>query len=877
MSISKYYANHSLIGQITTFLPNRLLYTLFFVFIFQCMCAQNATDIIMLSSGWQMREVSTEKWMQAVVPGCVHSDLLRNNVIPDPYYRTNEKNLQWIDKKDWEYKTSFTISDKYYKKEHIELIFKGLDTFSDVYLNNQKVLSTDNMFREWVLDSKTFLHVGENSLRIHFRSPITIGLELLKQNGFKLFSPNDQSENGGLTKEQLVSPFIRKAPYHFGWDWGPRFVTSGIWRPAFIRAWTGFKIMDFFVQQQSLTDNLAVLNGQIEIQSTKSQKGDVEISINEKETIKKSVFLKIGINQIQIPFEIKKPKRWWTNGLGKPTLYSIKATVSANQMIERQGTEIGLRTLRLVQKPDKAGHSFYFELNGIPVFAKGENHIPNEMFLDRATHEVYDWEIDTAVKSNLNMLRVWGGGIYEDDYFYQLCDRNGILVWQDFMFACAMYPGNDKFLNSVTQEADYQVKRLRNHPSIALWCGNNEIDVAWQNFNQGKGDWGWKKAYNEQQRTQVWSAYDTIFNKILFKAVNALSPQTPYWQSSPSSIIPKTHSTDTNPNGDAHYWGVWGNKHPFEKYADNIGRFMSEYGFQSFPELETVKKYALPSDYDIESEVMRHHQRSSIGNANIKEYMDMYYRKPINFEKFLYVGQVLQAYGIKFAIESHRRAMPYNMGSLVWQINDCWPVASWSSSDYFHRWKALQYEIKRSFEPIIISVFSKSDSTSISIVSDKLTRISAQLEISTCDFSGKVLQTQFLPVIVNPNGVTSVSTQQTSKLTNNPNGTYLSLSLRVKDQIVTKKTYFFTQPKNLTLTKPNIITKIEKKNLSWVVSLKTDYLAKDLYLNFPGVEGSFSDNYFDLIPGKERIITFIPKDKKMLPSSIELISLVDSY
>jgi len=499
------------------------------------------------------------------------------------------------------------------------------------------------------------------------------------------------------------------------------------------------------------------------------------------------------------------------------------------------------------------------------------------MFLDRATHDVYDWEIETAVKSNLNMLRVWGGGIYEDDYFYELCDKNGILVWQDFMFACAMYPGNEKFLNSITKEADYQVKRLRNHPSIALWCGNNEIDVAWQNFNQGKGDWGWKKAYNEQQRNQVWSAYDTIFNKILFKAVNTLSPQTPYWQSSPSSIIPKTHSTDTNPNGDAHYWGVWGSKHPFEKFADNIGRFMSEYGFQSFPELETVKKYALPSDYDIESEVMRHHQRSSIGNINIKEYMDMYYRKPIDFEKFLYVGQVLQAYGIQFAIESHRRAMPYNMGSLVWQINDCWPVASWSSCDYFHRWKALQYLIKRSFEPVLISAFNKNDSTTICIVSDKLKNINANIEIATCNFSGKVVQTRSLSVLVRANGVTSVLNLPTKQLTDKVNETYLSITLKTDMKILATKTYFFTHPKNLSLIKPTITSSVEKKNSVWVVTVKSDKLAKDLYLNFPGIEGFFSDNYFDLIPGKEKIITFIPKDKTLLPTKIELISLIDSF
>lgn len=849
---------------------------LFFFTLIQTNMAVKSVEILPLSSGWQMRDASVEKWYSAVVPGCVHSDLFRNQLIPDPYYRTNETQLQWIDKKDWEYKTSFDISDEMLKKERLELVFKGLDTYADVYLNDKKILSADNMFREWTVDVKPFLHQGENSLRIYFHSPIKIGLELMKMYGIGLKATNDQATVGGLTKDQMLSPYIRKAPYHFGWDWGPRFVTSGIWHPVFLRAWNEVKLEDFFVKQQSLTDQLAVLNGQIEIQSTKDQPAEIEIRDNSTIIAKQSVSLKAGSNTITIPFEIKNPKRWWTNGLGESYLYKFTAVVTANESTDKQTHEIGLRTLRLIQKPDSAGHSFYFELNGVPVFAKGENHIPNDMFLDRNTKDVYDWEIGTAVKSNLNMLRVWGGGIYEDDYFYELCDRNGILIWQDFMFACSIYPGNKEFLNSVTKEADYQVKRLRNHPSIALWCGNNENDVAWQQFNPG-GGWGWKKDYNEQQQAQIWTAYDTIFNHILADAVHSLDQQAPYWQSSPSSIVPKKYATYQNPDGDVHYWGVWWGKDPFEKYADNIGRFMSEYGFQSFPELETVKKYALPGDYDIESEVMRHHQRSSIGNVTIKEYMDMYYRQPADFEKFLYVGQVLQAYGIQFAIESHRRAMPFNMGSLVWQINDCWPVASWSSSDYYHRWKALQYEIKRSFEPIIISAYGKAENTCITVISDKLKDIQGVLEMAVCDFKGKILFKKSLPVVIKANSAIPVFCEETKKLTNNIAGTYFSLSLKVNDELIAHKIAYFTQPKNLNLIKPNINMKVEKKDSDWMISIKSNILAKDVYIDVPGVEGFLSDNYFDLLPGIERKIMFKPNDKSVKEISFTIMSLVDSY
>ena len=833
-------------------------------------------QIISLTNGWEMRQADTEKWIPAVVPGCVHSDLLRNKLIPEPYYRTNEKGLQWIDKKDWEYNTVFKVNADEFNNSNLELVFKGLDTYADVYLNGKEVLKADNMFREWTVAVKPLLKKGDNELRVYFHSPVLKGLDLLKKNGFTLHASNDQAENGGLTKDELLSPYIRKAPYHFGWDWGPRFVTSGIWQPIFLRAWDELKINDFYVSQKSLTDQKAQLNGQVEIQSDKTGKAEIIILVNEKEIVEQDINLKKGSNIVNIPFVIQQPKRWWSKGLGDAYLYRITAKVSTDKSSDDMSRNIGLRTLKLIQNPDSAGHTFYFELNGIPVFAKGENHIPNDMFLEKVTNEVYDWEIETAVKSNLNMLRVWGGGIYENDYFYDLCDRNGILVWQDFMFACTLYPGNEWFLNSVSKEVDYQVKRLRNHPSIALWCGNNEIDVAWQNFDLNN-DWGWKKTYSAQQREQIWAAYDTIFNKILPAAVHAMSAQTAYWHSSPASLVPKQHANDKNANGDVHYWGVWWGKHPFEKYAENIGRFMSEYGFQSFPELETVKKYALPADYDIESEVIRHHQRSSIGNVTIKEYMDIYYRKPLNFEKFLYVGQVLQAYGIQFAIESHRRAMPFNMGSLVWQINDCWPVASWSSSDYYHRWKALQYEIKRSFEPVIVSAYSDGENTIVKIVSDKLQNIEAQLKMNIYDFAGKLVSTKSFAVNVKSNGITDVIKDKTSNLTLDPQNNYMTFSLKSKESALAEKIYFFTQPKNMNLSKPNIITRVEIQGANWVVTLNTNVLAKNVYLNYSGIEGFFSDNYFDLLPGIEHKVTFTPVVKNTAISKLSIMSLVDSY
>ena len=838
--------------------------------------SKSSTVELPITQDWEMRQTTSDKWSKAVVPGCVHSDLLRNKEIPEPYYRTNEKDLQWIDKKDWEYKTIFEVNNELLKNDHLELLFKGLDTYADVYLNDQKILVADNMFREWQVEVKQFLHLGSNRLRIVFKSPILTGLELLKAHGFVLQATNDQSENGGLGKDELVSPFIRKAPYHFGWDWGPRFVTSGIWKPVFLRAWSEVQLSDFSVQQQSLTDKLALLMGRFELRSTKAQKAELFVFINGKRKEKRSVTLEQGLNILEIPFEIKNPLFWWTNGLGKANLYNITASIQSELSSDSQSREIGLRMLRLVQKPDSAGHSFYFELNGVPVFAKGANHIPNDMFLDRVTKEVYDREIETAVHSNMNMLRVWGGGIYEDDYFYEQCDKKGILVWQDFMFACALYPGNEQFLNSIRQEAVYQVKRLRNHPSMALWCGNNEIDLAWSNYSP-TGGWGWKQRYNEAQRKQIWTTYDTIFNHLLADVVKEHAPQTPYWQSSPATLLTQKHAPTNNASGDAHYWGVWGQKAPFEKFSSNIGRFMSEYGFQSFPELPTVQQYALPEDYDIESEVMRHHQRSRIGNATIKQYMNWYYRVPESFEQFLYVGQLLQAYGIALAIEEHRRAMPYNMGSLVWQINDCWPVASWSSTDYYQRWKALQYTISRSFEPILISVFAKGDGTNVSIVCDQLKEITAQMEIKVSDFKGENIYSNKKNIIIKANSVTPVFAEQTASLTNKLSASYMSVVLKNGDVVLSHKNYFFAKPKELLLEPARIVSKIEKDKADWVITLQSDRLAKDVYLSCSNAQGFFSDNYFDLLPGELRTIRFSPSASLIVPLEIKIISLVDSY
>jgi beta-mannosidase len=815
-----------------------------------------------ISSGWTFRQADTQEWLPATVPGCVHTDLLNNGKIEDPFYRLNEHNLQWIDKVNWEYKTFFTIDETAAARDRIALDFKGLDTYADVFVNGNQVLSADNMFREWLVDVKPHVKVGSNELLILFRSPITEGIKKYDANGYVIpVSDNDQALNGEVPEGKLVSVYTRKAGYHFGWDWGPRLVSSGLWRPVYLTVWDEARIENLQLKQNQVSEQEAAMTAVFEIDASAANEAILSIEDSGVELAKVNVKLTEGISTYSVDFKIDHPKLWWTNGLGEPNLYIITGKLAIGKQVTQKTERIGIRTLELVRDQDSTGTSFYFKLNGVPVFMKGANYIPNDVFPARVTDKMYQNVIQTAKTSNFNMLRVWGGGIYEYDRFYDLCDENGILVWQDFMFACAMFPGDEAFLNNVRQEATDNIKRLRNHPSIALWCGNNEILAAW--FG-----WGWKQkeeAKSQENADKIWKSYTDIFHHILPDAVAANDPSRSYWDSSPSSGMGVPADLV---NGDEHYWGVWWGKEPFKNYATHLARFMSEYGFQSFPELKTVKQYATPTDYDIYSEVMKSHQRSSIGNGTIEYYMLQDYKKPKDFESFLYVNQVLQAEGIKFALEGHRRAAPYCMGSLFWQINDCWPVASWSSTDYYQRWKALQYFAKKGFEPVLVSPYTDKDSLKVDVINDKLTAIRAQLVVKALDFDGNEVWKDTRDVSVPANSSHTFFAAKTVEFMRTVQvlKQFLVVELVENNTILSQNTMYFRPIKTLLLPKPEVKYELLDVDGGFEITLSTDKLAKNLYLSLGDQEGFFSDNYFDLIPGQPvnvRLETKIARDKLM--------------
>jgi beta-mannosidase len=806
--------------------------------------------------------------MPAVVPGCVHTDLLRDGKIPDPFYGTNEKALQWIEKTDWEYRSTFVADAALPRRERVEIVLPGLDTYAEVSINGARVLSADNMFRSWRADLKPHLAAGTNTVVVHFRSPIAVVRPIYDRLGYTLPAVNDQAP-------EMVSMFTRKAPYHYGWDWGPRFVTSGIWRPATIEAWDAARLDDVQVHQLSLDDAHARLEVAAVVVAAHAGRARIGVALVGGVSLGMvDADLAKGRNEIKLGVVIDKPERWWPNGLGPQRLYALETSlfsgspvgpltpprrgttrdVAPPTLLGRRVTRIGLRTLEVVSQHDAGGKSLFIKVNGAPVFMKGANWIPSDSFLDRETPERLQTLLQAAATANMNMVRVWGGGVYESDRFYELCDELGLLVWQDFMFACSMYPGDAAFIENVRQEAIENVRRLRNHPSLALWAGNNEVEAAWQQWG-----WPWKFHLGKAAQQTIWNDYKHLFHEVLPRVVAAEDPGRFYTRSTPSA-----NEDGVPPNklgwGDMHYWGVWHAAAPYEDYAANVSRFMSEYGFQSFPTVDSVARYAPPSDWNIDSPVMLSHQRHPRGNALVRTYMDRDFRVPKDFGTFLYLSQVSQATVIQFGAEAHRRRMPYNMGSLYWQLDDCWPVASWSSIDYFGRWKALQYAARRFFAPVLVSPVDDSGTMRVFLVSDRRDDLNARLTVRLVDFEGRERWHSERDLTVK--ALTSepqFSARKRDLLKGlDPSGVVLSAELRVGTNLVGRSLFYFMKTRDLALPAPEVTFAVEPHGASATVRVTARRLARAVWLSTPGGEGSFSDNFFDLLPGETAAVEWTP-------------------
>lgn len=832
------------------------------------------SEVMNLNAGWTFTQVGTDKWLPATVPGTVHQDLIHHKLLPDPFYGTNEKKIQWVENEDWEYKTSFIVTKDQLSRDAAQLTFEGLDTYADVYLNGSLVLKADNMFVGHSVPVKSVLREGENRLHVYFHSPIKQTLPQWASNGFDYPADNDHHE-------KHLSVFTRKAPYSYGWDWGIRMVTSGIWRPVTLRFYDVATIDDFHVKQLSLTDESAQISNELEVNSISDKEENAEIVLSysldggKETTIKQKVTLTSGMNRIQIPLEISNPVRWMPNGWGKPALYDFTAqVVSGDKVVAARHHRIGLRTIRVVNEKDKDGESFYFEVNGIPMFAKGANYIPHDALLPNITTERYETLFRDIKEANMNMVRVWGGGTYEDDRFYDLADENGILVWQDFMFACTPYPSDPAFLKRVEAEADYNIKRLRNHPSLAMWCGNNEI-------LEGLKYWGWEKKYTSEVYQGLFRGYDKLFKELLPAKVKELDGDRFYKHTSP--YFANWGRPESWGTGDSHNWGVWYGKKPFESLDTDLPRFMSEFGFQSFPEMKTIATFAAPEDYQIESEVMNGHQKSSIGNALIRTYMERDYIVPEKFEDFVYIGLVLQGHGMRHGMEAHRRNRPYCMGTLYWQLNDSWPVVSWSGIDYYGNWKALHYQAKRAFAPVLVNPVQEGDSLNVYLLSDRLDTLQQlTLEMRVIDFNGKVLKKKAMKAIELPgNSSVQVHREALNALITPAQSKETFMLLTLKDKAgkkLSEEVHFFRPTKELALPQTEISCKVKQVDGRCEVTLSSSKLAKDVFIQIPVQGARFSDNFFDLLPGEtKRVIITSPLIKKDDKMNITLKHVRETY
>lgn len=823
-----------------------------------------------LNSGWEFTQSGKNKWLSAQIPGSVQSNLIRLQQLPNPFWGTNEKQIQWIEDSDWDFRKSFYISQNDLNFDDIYLNFEGLDTFADIFLNGQKIGFSQNMFIKHTFPVKNILKIGENRLDIHFFSPIKFAEPKRKQSGFEYPAANDH-------RKEKVSVYSRKAPYHFGWDWGIRIVQMGIWKPVWLHFQKKAMVTDFFIEQKNISEEKADIQQHIEINSFENTNAKLEISYEIDAISEKNIFdisLKKGDNFIDIPLSISNPKLWQPNGWGKAHRYRFSAKLFIdNQLISEQSKPIGLRSIKLIQNPEKNGKSFYFEVNGKPLFAKGANYIPGEILTSEQSSEYYQKLFKNILAGNMNMIRVWGGGIYENDTFYNLADENGILIWQDFMFACTPYPHDDDFLKNISQEAQYQIKRLRNYACIALWCGNNEVEES-------------IKYWGLEQQVPAWAyqnfkkGYDIIFRKQLSEIVSKNDPTKAYLHGSPD--VANWGRPESLAYGDAHYWGVWYGRQPFEIFNTRISRFMSEFGFQAFPEMKTIREFANENDFNIHSEVMKTHQKSSTGNDAIQEYMRKYYKMPKNFEDFVYVGLVMQGEGMKKGMLAHRRNRPYSMGSLYWQLNDSWPVVSWAGIDYYNNWKALHYKTREAFAPVACELFlnTKTNKAEFYIFSDDLQlRKNHSLQVDIIDFQGKKLKsfTEKIPDFSNETKkIKSISlplfaSEKWRKKT------FVKLQiLNENQQKIFQDVFFFHWPNQLKLPKTSIEKNISYTNGKYTIILKSNQLAKNVFIEIPTQGAEFSDNFFDLLPNEPKIIE-ITSPKLQNENLISVKHLRDTY
>jgi beta-mannosidase len=795
-----------------------------------------------LAGAWEFRQAGAEEWVPARVPGGVHTDLLALGRIPDPFAADNEQRVQWVAECDWEYQTTFTCTPELLAEEKTYLVCDGLDTLASLRLNGQELGHVDNMFRGYRWEVTSRLRRPDagnkeplNELRISFASPVKYAAE---KQAIRPLPGVPQAIPGG--------PYLRKAPCQFGWDWGPQLPPAGIWKDIRLEAYSSARLEEVHLRQEHAGGKVTVA-ARITVERWDGRPLTAVVRLTAPGGTSQTVEAPVSPHdEASIELLIPDPELWWPNGYGAQPLYQVEVLLRHSDSpqarpLDRRTYQIGLRTVELRQDPDPWGRSFKFLVNGLPVFARGSNWIPADSFPTRVSDEHLEMLIRAAAETHQNMLRVWGGGFYEEERFYDLCDRYGILVWQDFIFSCSIYPLDDPgFIENVRLEVVENIRRLRHRASLALWCGNNEMEEGWVM-------WGWDKPELQDMKR----AYDKFFHHTLPAWCMAEDPDRSYWPSSPSSGIP-FEDPDGQLRGDAHYWDVWHGRKPFTAYREQYPRFMSEFGFQALPPLDTIRTYADEADWNLTSYIMEQHQKNASGNGLIIAQMADNFRMPKDFPSLVYLSMVLQAEGIRYGVEHWRRHPDRVSGTLYWQLNDCWPVASWSSLDYFGRWKALHYAARRFYAPLLLSIEDSPTQMALYVTSDLGEAWEGEIRWTLETLQGERLVSGREPVKVAPFTSIPVRSLDFSQQLSGDRQRELVFvaELLQGDRHVALQVGTFVPTKHLSLADPGIIANLRGVDGSLLVDLAAQSLARQVELSLEGAQVIFSDNYFDLPAGR---------------------------
>ncbi|MDC7287946.1 glycoside hydrolase family 2 protein [Blautia schinkii] len=808
-----------------------------------------------LNGIWEMRCVGEDQWLPAQVPGSVYQNLLEAGAIEDPFYRENEIDARQVSEKDYVYRKIFSVEPELLTMDKVILSCEGIDTIAQISINSSSVLQCDNMHRVWEADIAGLLREGENEILVRFTSPYK-HLETIKA------KHPDMDLEGHLFQAHIQ---MRKAAYMFGWDWGPSLADMGIWKPISIQGYKGGRILNLKADQlHKFEEVVLTCRMETEIFKTEAFKTDAGSSGTGTECVI-SVFSPDGTLITREPADegtavitIKNPELWWCNGYGEQPLYKIKAEIICNgNIVDSCEKKIGLRTLELCQDKDEWGSSFYFKINGVEVFARGADYIPEDSLLGRTSGERSRKLIDNCLKANFNMIRVWGGGVYPSDEFLDYCDETGLMVWQDFMFAniVSIWSGEEK--ENMTQEIIQQSRRLRDHACIALLCGNNETEMMiWEDMNPK-----YKQMYIRQYEVDMPAM------------VKEEAPHISYWPSSPSSTG-SMKDTENENYGDSHDWRVWHGEKPFTHYRSTFPRFNSEFGLQSFPCIKTIESFTQPEDRNIFSYVMENHQKSKNGNRVINSYISQYFKFPKDFRALIYLSQMIQIEGIRYGVEHWRRNRNNRrcMGTLFWQVNDCWPVASWASIDCFGRWKGLQYGAKRFYGPILVSACEEGTTVDLYLSNETLKGTQGILNWKLMRVNNGVVMEDSVECQVrrlHTEHIVHLELNDYIKTRQDQRKYYLVYSYESGGKTVGEGSVLFVQAKHFEFHKP-LITFEKVDDKTWI--FRTDQFAKFVEIDF-GEDIVLSDNYFDLIPGQQKKIVLEKAPKK----GPEIYSLYDSF